>query len=465
MTSRAAVAASYGAGALVALGLALALLAIPIQVSDSFGNMLKLSTPWPQFVVQEFTQPSYLRPFLWMQLKAVYDLSGGHYFAWFRGVHVLQVVLLVGLFLHLVRPRTWRDAAAVPLGLAVLVGHHAFAGTVNEAFPINTFLTVVICCLAAAALALGPERRGNSAVAVILFAYAALSVESGLLVFVVFAAAAVTGARGVPRAGLVALVAALAGYFALRFAVLDVGTPSLSERASGFGFSVLDPPELARRFGDRRLAFYAYNVVASGLSVVFGEPRGGVFRLTDGFRLGAPYPSLLATAVASTAVSALIAVFAWRRLAAWRAWQFTHDDRLVLLFLALLPANAVISFPYTKDVIMSPAAAFLALAACVAARQLLIPSAAGGRRVLALAACLVLSIAWSVRLLSLHVELRIAQHKVREEWAYVDDWIALQRLDVSAPRASTLRDALRTDALLVRDPPGELEWARRRVLY
>ena len=149
---------AYGAGALVVLGLALALLAIPIQVSDSFGNMLKLSTPWPQFVVQEFTQPSYLRPFLWLQLKAVHDLSGGHYYAWFRGLHVVQVVVLVGLFLHLVRPRTWHDAAAVPLGLAVLVGHHAFTGTVNEAFPINTFLTVVICCLAAAALALGKER-------------------------------------------------------------------------------------------------------------------------------------------------------------------------------------------------------------------------------------------------------------------------------------------------------------------
>ena len=378
MTSRAAVASAYGAGALIVLGLGLTLLAIPIQVSDSFGNMLKLSTPWPQFVVQEFTQPSYLRPFLWMQLKAVYDLSGGHFFWWFRGFHVLQVVVLVWLYLQLVRPRTWRDAAAVPLGLAVLVGHHAFAGTVNEAFPINAFLTVVICCLAAAALALGTPRRGNALLAVALCVYAALSVESGLLVFVVFAVAAFTGGRGVPRQGLLALAVALVGYFALRFAVLDVGSPALSERSSGFGFAVLDPSELARRFSDRRLAFYAYNVVASALSVVFGEPRGGVFRLVDGFRLGAPYPSLLATAAASTAASALIGVFAWRRLGAWRARQFTHDDRLVLLFFAVLPANAAISFPYTKDVIMSPAAAFMALAACVAARDLLIPLAGWG---------------------------------------------------------------------------------------
>ena len=468
-------AASYGVGALVVAGLALALLAIPIQVSDSFGNMLKLATPWPAFAIQEFTQPSYLRPFLWLQLKAVNDLSGGQYYAWFRGFHVLQVVVLAGLYLHLVRPRSWRDAAAVPLGLAVLVGHHAFTGTVTEAFPINTFLTVVVCCIAAAALALGKERWWNSVLAVAIFVYAVLSVESGLLVFVVFAVAAMTGARGVPRPGLIALAAALAGYFALRFVVLDVGTPALSERASGFGFSVLEPAELARRFADRRLAFYAYNVVASGMSVVLGEPRGGVFRLIDGLRLGAPYPAIVVTAVATTAASVLVALFAWRRRSAWRERVFTHEDRLVVLFLVVMPANAAISFPYTKDVIMSPAAAFMALAVFVAARELLIPpdgaaagphpGAAARRRALALAACALLSIAWSVRLLSLHVEMRVAQHKVREDWAYVDDWIALQRLDVGAPANRALKESLRTDALLVRDPAGELVWARRRIFY
>ena len=154
--------------------------------------------------------------------------------------------------------------------------------------------------------------------------------------------------------------------------------------------------------------------------------------------------------------------------ASWRVEDLAfapNDDRLVLLFLALLPANAVISFPYTKDVIMSPAAAFMALAAGVAARHLLIPATGGRVRVLALAACLLLSLTWSVRLLSLHVELRVAQHKVREEWAYVDDWIALQRLDVSDPHARALRDALRDDALITRRPAGELAWARWRVFY
>ena len=131
----------------------------------------------------------------------------------------------------------------------------------------------------------------------------------------------------------------------------------------------------------------------------------------------------------------------------------------------LLPANAVISFPYTKDVIMSPAGVFMALAVCVAARHVLVPAAGSHRRAVTLAACLLLSMAWSARLLSLHVELRVAQHKVREEWAYVDDWIALQRLDVSAPGARALQETLRNDALQRQRPAGELAWARRRILY
>ena len=49
------------------------------------------------------------------------------------------------------------------------------------------------------------------------------------------------------------------------------------ERASGFGFRVLDPPELADRFGGNPLPFYAYNIASSVLSVLLSEPRGGVY--------------------------------------------------------------------------------------------------------------------------------------------------------------------------------------------
>jgi hypothetical protein len=46
MVSRAAVVAAYAYGILVAAGLVHFLLGIPIQLTDSFGNMLKLDVPW-----------------------------------------------------------------------------------------------------------------------------------------------------------------------------------------------------------------------------------------------------------------------------------------------------------------------------------------------------------------------------------------------------------------------------------
>src|SRR5438093_2790512 len=129
MVSRAAVVAAYAYGILVAAGLGHFLLGIPIQLTDSFGNMLKLDVPWGELMRSEFSQRAYLRPYLWAHPKIVYDLSGGN-FIWFRGVHVVQVFALVLLYLRLVRPRTWPDVALVPLGLAALVGSHTFQGTV-----------------------------------------------------------------------------------------------------------------------------------------------------------------------------------------------------------------------------------------------------------------------------------------------------------------------------------------------
>ena len=256
------------------------LLGLPIQLTDSFGNMLKLSGSWGELLYGEFTQNAYLRPLLWANLKLVYDLSGGDYFTWFRGVHVAQVLLLVVLYVALVRPRTLLDAAVLPFGLAVLFGMHTFAGTIREAFPINTFMTILILCLAAAIVALGPYRWWNDIVAMVLFAVASLTVETGLLIWVVFVGAALVGGRGLSRVGLAGLMVLLAGYFYIRFVMFDVGSPGLVERSSGFGFGVLDPEDLVARFGGNPIPFYLYNIVTSALSVLLSEPTAGVFRVT-----------------------------------------------------------------------------------------------------------------------------------------------------------------------------------------
>ena len=56
----------------VAAGVGHFLLGIPVQLTDCLGNIIKLARPWGTLLVEEFTQRSYLRPFLWALLKLVY---------------------------------------------------------------------------------------------------------------------------------------------------------------------------------------------------------------------------------------------------------------------------------------------------------------------------------------------------------------------------------------------------------
>jgi hypothetical protein len=432
---------------------------MPIQVSDSFTNILSARIGWDQFFAHGFSANAFLRPFLWVENKVVFDLSNGRYFAWFRGAHVLQVVLTTVCFVACLRPRTWRECAVVPLGLAALIGMHTFQGNVVEALPVNTYLSVLIFCLAAAALALGPPALWVDVAAAALFIVASLTVETGLLVWVIFVGAALVGGRGLSRGGLTVMVLLLVGYFVLRFGVQRVGAPGLVERSSGYGFAVLDPPELIARFGASPWRFYAYNVLSSVSSVLFAEPRAGVFRAVDAARHGALAPWQVLSIVGSAAGTVVVAADIWLRRRGWLAWRFDRDDRVVALFLGVLAANAVISYPYTKDVIMGPAGAFFAAALAVSARRVLLDRPwPGARQAVALALCLALSVPWAVRYVGLHVNLRIAALKEANDWVYESSRMRDQgvRLD---PDAQRIFDQLTRDALVDHAPPAQL-WLR-----
>ena len=109
---------AYGYGLLVTAVLGYFLVGLTIQVSDSFGNLLAVQEPTlGQVLRDQLSQRGYLRPLLWGQIKAVYELSGGDYFLWFRGIHVLQVAALIALCVHVMRPRDVLGAALVPLSL------------------------------------------------------------------------------------------------------------------------------------------------------------------------------------------------------------------------------------------------------------------------------------------------------------------------------------------------------------
>jgi hypothetical protein len=186
-----------------------------------------------------------------------------------------------------------------------------------------------------------------------------------------------------------------------------------------------------------------------------------VFDLTRAIARGTADVSMLAKPIATLSVTTLVGAFAWRRRHVWLARRFEHDDRLVLLFGMVLAANGVISYPYTKDVIMSPAGALFAIAGFAAARHMLaaLPESAPPRiaRTFVLAAAVAGS-AWSIRVAAAHIELRTAAHAERKHWAYVDESAGLDASETA------LFHALRNDAVLVHPAPPPLDPPLRALI-
>ena len=487
--------ATFLVAAVVALSFAYDLMRMPVQVSDALGEIIDAQASpsvWASFAGST-DEEAYLRPLRIAQIKALFDLAGGqHYRLVYRGFHAALLVATVLLFANALRVRTWGDASAAVFALTVLTGIHTFAGTVRESFPINHFLEIAFFCLVALNLA---QSRGGwwvDALAVLVLVAASLTLESGLLVWVVVVAAWIAGLRlprasdsesrgGISRWGVTAVTVVFLAYLGARFFLLSTGTPALDERAAGFGFAVLDTSELEARFGGTPVVFYAYNVIASVMSVLFVEPQNGVFLLTRQIvQDGEILPRLwlpVVSSVATTALIVLAAVSRWRRRpvppSLFRSYggprkghapttrEPHHADAYFLVFPAVLVANAVLSYAYTKDEIVSVAGVFYALAAYAAARYAIanppaFAKATAGKpsRVIvrAVAGVLIVALAgaWAFRSVGTHHQLRVQAFKHRNDWErlpqerYRDDGAAEEG------RAAALVGQLRDAAILMR---------------
>ncbi len=439
---------------------------IPIQWPDGASNMIGVvdSGPWQLFVAK-MDNAGFFRPLMWPPYLIVMKLSGGAYFAWFKAIHVAQVTLLLALFLRWLRVESVTDTVAFAFGVAVLVGGHTFAGTVREAYPINHFLAVAICALGAAVLAAEPHRRLNDALVLLLFVYAALTLESGLLVWVAAASAFALGWRGVSRPAIALMTAGVVAYFVVRFGWFQNGTPELADRASGFGFSAIQASDIQQRFADRPLVFYAYNLSAALLTLLTAEPRNAIYLFVRGLVEGARESWVELNVFCATGVTLLVAA-AYRLR--WRAWRdgLAHHDRILLMAPVMVVANAAFCYAYVKDVVLSTGGVFIAAAAAVSMREMFVRFAAGGWRSatapVAMALTL-LSSAWAVKLVGVHFSLRTEARAVLREWAVVDDWIARERFPLDSPAKQALKQALEDDALRRAPlaPWPELPWSAR----
>jgi hypothetical protein len=110
--------AAYLYGVLLLAGVGYFLLDLPVQLTDSYGNIVGASEgTLGNVVYRQFFQRGCLRPFLFAHIRVLLDLAGDQYFWVFRGWHVVQVALLIALFMVIVRA-----APGVARRTGVLVG-------------------------------------------------------------------------------------------------------------------------------------------------------------------------------------------------------------------------------------------------------------------------------------------------------------------------------------------------------
>jgi dolichyl-phosphate beta-glucosyltransferase len=448
-----------------AAALAYDLLRMPVQVFDALEEMLaaQRSTSIVDTFWSTAYNAAYLRPLRIVQIKVIFDAAQGHYWLAFRGIHAATMVCGLLLFTRALRVRTMADLCAAAFALTVVVGLHTFRSTVQEAFPINHFLEIAVMALVMLNLCQARPRFIVDLAALVTFVIASLTLESGLLVWVVAIAAWLLGMRGVSTRGVVAMTVLLGGYFVARFGLLSVGTPGLAERSSAFLFEVLDPSQLEQRFGNRLTTFYAYNVVSSALSVLASEPQSGLL-VTIGAWLNNRLTSGLALSfISSLVTTALIAVACVKMIRRYRTSDMS--DRLILMFAAVLAANATLSYAYTKDDIMSVSGMFYGLAAYAAIRLLIARIGPANRLMAATLTTVILvtGLAWSARSLGIHHVARTYAFKTRNDWAsQPGNWKRSGRWPSDAS-SQQLITTLRDEALEMRTPNPHFEppWMAR----
>ena len=430
--SRAWTLAALGLAASLAVGLSWCILKSPLTLYDGLDPILasrRAESPAEIFRAS-LGSAGYLRPLRLAQIKAVFDLSPLNPTRAYKSIHVGLVFAAFLLFVLWLRPWSMSEFTAAAVALMILVGHHSFFVLYYEAYPINHFLEIVALTLAIAGLARGTPRWWKDLLAPLVLVIGLLTLESGLLIGVAAVACWMVGWRGVSGRGVIACLAVVAAYLWLRFGILEVPSPRLDERASGWWLAWLEPEEILARFGSNPLPFYAYNVVSAFFDVLLSQPRNGTFVLVRRWIDGDIRPWMAIHLVSSVLVSGALVVALAPALRRWWGRVLDERDRFVLVAFALVGANSALSYGYVKDEVLSVGAAFYAAGAFAVLAALGDRVRARPRAHVAAAVMLICaSTLWSTRAAGTFFGLRAAAYKTATDWGLyslererADDW-------------------------------------------
>lgn len=412
--------ATAALAAAVALGLSWCIARSPLTLYDGLGPILdsRRAASVSEMFEGALYSAGYWRPVRLTQIKMVVDASRADPTLAFNAIHIALTCATFLLFAAWLRPRSAVELTAAAIALMILAGHHSFFRLFAEAYPINHFLEIVALTLAVAVLARGTPRWWKDLLAPLLLIVGALTLESGLLIGVAAVACWVVGWRGISLRGVAAVALVLVAYFWVRFIVLEIPSPGLDERATGWWFTRLEPRELLERFGANPVPLYVYNVASALLGVLFSEPRGGSWGFVERLLRQDVRPWMVMHIASSLLVTGAMLIALVPALARWRRRSLNDRDRFLLVAFALVGANSALSFGYVKDEVLSVGTAFYAAGAFAALATLADRVRDRGRFHMAAALMLLCaSVLWSTRATGTFFALQVFAYKTATDWA------------------------------------------------
>jgi len=385
------------------------------SISWSFGDTVPLMQKaarlgWREAAVDAFARGVEYRPLFMLSIKAFIETIGTTIWL-YQALVLLQFGVVLATIVWLCRPSGRQRALAACLAVSVFC---ALPGTriLFGFWPLNQHSGALVLVLCAAALAFREQTRRFDWVLGLIALAAMFGLELGLLLAPVIVILWLARAPGVSWRGAASVLVATGIYLAIRLGLgSDHGLPA-SHNEIGFGFTMLTPAQISTRFGSPPVLLWMYNAASTLSSVLFSEPRDGVFSFAE---------SLLAHDMESwrwfhVGLSALTSAMILVGLCL-RSSRSSHDRLLVVLGLTLLVFGSGLGFLYTRDRIALSAGVGYALLMYVAAASLMEwRPAHGWIRTAARGALIVLAAGWVVRGGELFFQLRDTAWDYHLEW-------------------------------------------------
>ena len=382
---------------------------VPWPHGDVHTNLDRaISQSWPETFVAAFIRGVEYRPLLTVLTKLAYEVAGLR--LWIYQLFVLlQLFAVLVALVVLLRPKgRWRVLAAC-VAVACALGLHS-SRSLFLFVPINHYTPALLLLLLAAILALENRARALDWLYFPLTLAALFLLESGVLMLPLVAVLYVMKAPGASRRALASTIAGVAVYSAIRLSLTSEPLPSVGYAESGLGFVDIDRDRLREIFAHAPWLFWAYNIVATFLSVIAAEPNAGKYRFIESLLHGNT-PAWMWFRVALTLATTAIAV------TALRAAPATRDARLAATGLVLLVCGSGLGYLYTRErIALSAGFGYVILLYGGLAFLLERQYAHAWSRAAALVVVTTLGTGWLLRNVEMYLYLRDTAWEFHREW-------------------------------------------------